>query len=49
MKRNTKVRGRDGAIRLVNDDYILRDGETRLVELPFIDAQGRPMNPRWAR
>ena len=43
MKHNIKVRGRDGAIRSVNDDYILRDGEARVVELPFMDAQGRPM------
>ncbi len=42
MKCN-KVRGRDGAIRVVNVDYVLRDGEARVVELPFMDASGRTM------
>jgi hypothetical protein len=43
MKRNIKVRGRDGALRSVNDDYILRDGETMVIETMFMDAQRRPM------
>ena len=38
MRRN-KVRGRDGAIREVSDGYVLRDGETQVVELPFMDAK----------
>ena len=37
MRRNIKVRGRDEAIRLVEDGYVLRDGETQVVELPFMD------------
>ena len=43
MRHNIKVRGRNGAIREVNDDYVLLDGEARVVELPFMDAKGRPM------
>ena len=31
MRRNTRIRGRDGAIRNVNDDYVQRDDEARLV------------------
>ena len=42
MRRN-KVRGRDGAIRVVSFDYVLQDGEARVVELPFMDARGRTM------
>ena len=38
MRRN-KVRGRDGAIREVSDSYVLRDGETQVVELPFMDGR----------
>jgi hypothetical protein len=34
-----KIRGRDGAIREVNDGYVLRDGETMVVELQFLDAR----------
>ena len=41
--RHNKVRGRDGAVREVSDDYILRDGEARVVDLPFMDAGGRTM------
>jgi hypothetical protein len=42
MRRN-KVRGRDGAIREVSDGYVLRDGESQVVELPFMDGSGRTM------
>ena len=43
MKSN-KVRGRDGAVRVVSFDYVLQDGEARVVELPFMDnARGRTM------
>ena len=28
MKRQIKIRGRDGGTRAVSDDYVLRDGET---------------------
>ena len=38
MGRN-KVRGRDGAIRVVSFDYVLQDGEARVVELPFMDGR----------
>jgi hypothetical protein len=38
MRRN-KVRGRDGAIRVVSFDYVLQDGEARVVELPFMDGR----------
>lgn len=41
MKRNIKVRGRNGSIREVDDHYILQDGEAMLVEMPFMDAMGR--------
>jgi hypothetical protein len=34
-----KIRGRDGAIREVDDDYILADGETLMVPLNFMDAR----------
>ena len=34
-----KVRGRDGTIREVSDDYVLQDGEATMVELPFMDAR----------
>jgi hypothetical protein len=30
-------------MRSVNDDYILQDGEVAVVEMPFMDANGRPM------
>jgi hypothetical protein len=49
MRRNIKVRGRDGAIRLVSDNYILQDGEARVIELPFMDAhdgRGHPAGQR---
>ena len=42
MRRNIRIRDRDGAIREVDDDYILQDGESDVVELPFMDAKGRP-------
>jgi hypothetical protein len=43
VMKQIKIRGRDGAIRTVSDNYILRDGETRVVDMPFMDAQGRPI------
>ena len=49
MKRNIKVRGRDGAIRTVSDNYILRDGETRVIEIPFMDAHDGHGNPAGQR
>ena len=39
MRRNT-VRGRNGVIREVNDDYVLLDGEALVVELSFMDTKG---------
>jgi hypothetical protein len=51
--RLNKVRGRDGAIREVSDGYVLRDGEARVVELPFMDnatmvhdGRGQPAGQR---
>ena len=40
-----KIRSRDGAIREVDDDYILRDGEALVVAMPFMDAR-RGHDPR---
>jgi hypothetical protein len=43
MRRNIRIRDRNGVIREVNGDYILQDGEARVIDLPFMDAKGRPM------
>ena len=37
MKR--KIKGRDGAVREINGDYVLRDGEIQMVDLPFMDGR----------
>ena len=41
MKHN--IRGRDGGIREVVDDYVLREGEALVVVMPFIHSGRRPM------
>jgi hypothetical protein len=33
-----KIRGRDGGIREVVDDYVPREGEALVVEMPFIHS-----------
>ncbi len=42
MRRNIKVRGRDGAIREVDDHYILQDGETMLGRTAVHGCDGGP-------
>ena len=37
MKR--KIKGRDGAVREVKGNYVLRDSEVQMVDLPFMDGQ----------
>ena len=39
MRRNTRIRGFDGAIRNVNDDYVLRGGEGFVIGMTPMDAR----------
>ena len=41
-----KIRGRDGGIREAIDDYVLREGETLVVVMPFIHFGARAHDPR---
>jgi hypothetical protein len=40
MRRNIRIRDRNGVIRDVTCDYVLQDGETMVVEMPLMDAMG---------